>query len=228
MPPDAPVEGRPIDPVAEAIELLARQGYESTTVEELADVAKISRSTFFRRFRSKEDIVFADHELLLTRLIEYLEYSREDPLQAVCAGARLVFNYHIGRREASLARNDLLHSVPVLRDRELVTSHRYERAFTNYLQRVLPEGAERDYGLVAFAAAVVAVHNAVLREWLRDPETDRTQILDTQLSTLVSIWGSQLVHAAPSTRRASRIVVAVFENPAAPEAVIEAVKNALR
>lgn len=36
--------------LASALELLIRQGYNSTPVEELADAAGISRSTFFRKY----------------------------------------------------------------------------------------------------------------------------------------------------------------------------------
>ncbi len=61
-----------------AVDLFTRQGYEGTTVEEIADAAKVSRATFFRRFRSKEDVVFADHELLLEEVVVMLAATRPD------------------------------------------------------------------------------------------------------------------------------------------------------
>lgn len=62
-----------------AIELFTRKGYEQTTVEEIADAAQVSRATFFRRYGSKEDVVFADHELLLDEVVVMLAATRPVP-----------------------------------------------------------------------------------------------------------------------------------------------------
>ncbi|GII97828.1 TetR family transcriptional regulator [Sediminihabitans luteus] len=172
-----------------AIELFTRQGYERTTVEEIADAANISRATFFRRYGSKEDVVFADHEVLLDDVVVLLAESRDarstaDPLVEVCRAARLVFDHHVSQPRISRARHALLQQVPALRDRELVTTHRYERAFTRYLRGRLPEGPHNDTASVAFAASVVAVHNAILRRWLRDPERDMRPALEDAFGDL--------------------------------------------
>ncbi|GAB2717041.1 TetR/AcrR family transcriptional regulator [Arthrobacter bambusae] len=162
-----PANPDPALAVAAAIDLLVRQGYDATSVDDLADAAGISRSTFFRKFGSKEDIVFADHDRILGRVQESLSGTTADPLRAVVDAALLVFGHHVGNWRTSLARYELLHQVPALRDRELVMTHRYQRAFRNHLLSALPEGESREVTAVAFAASVVAVHNSVLRQWLR-------------------------------------------------------------
>ncbi len=43
-----------------ALRLFKRQGYEETTVEQIAAAADISESTFFNYFPSKEDVVIYD------------------------------------------------------------------------------------------------------------------------------------------------------------------------
>jgi AcrR family transcriptional regulator len=46
---------------AAAAALFKKHGYESTTVEQIAQRAKVSKPTFFRYFRSKADILLAKH-----------------------------------------------------------------------------------------------------------------------------------------------------------------------
>lgn len=43
-----------------AMRLFAKQGYAATTVEQIAEAAEVSPSTFFRYFRGKEDLLLTD------------------------------------------------------------------------------------------------------------------------------------------------------------------------
>jgi AcrR family transcriptional regulator len=210
------------DPLSAAIEVFTRRGYDATTVDDLADAVELSRSTFFRRYGSKEDVVFADHELLLRRVEDSLESSSLPALQAVCAAARLVFDHHVERRDISVSRYALLNDVPALRDRELITSHRYERAFSHYLRSALDADERRDYVSIAFSAAVVAVHNAVLRQWLGDPGQELKASLDTQLRALARAFAP-----ARANERSPRVVVTVFEPDTDREAVLESIRATL-
>ncbi|SDD27246.1 transcriptional regulator, TetR family [Sphingomonas sp. YR710] len=51
-----------------ALNLFANQGYEETTVEQIAFVADVSASTFFRYFGSKADIILNDQDSQLPSL----------------------------------------------------------------------------------------------------------------------------------------------------------------
>src|SRR5260370_17070469 len=44
----------------EAMRLFREQGWEQTTVEQIAEAAEVSPSTFFRYFPTKEDVVLLD------------------------------------------------------------------------------------------------------------------------------------------------------------------------
>lgn len=50
-----------------ALELFTRQGFEETTVEQIADAAGIGRRTFFRYFPSKNDVAWGDFDDQLRR-----------------------------------------------------------------------------------------------------------------------------------------------------------------
>ncbi len=58
-----------------ALRLFREQGYQATTVEQIAAAAEVSPSTFFRYFPTKEDVVLQDD--MDTRLVE--AFARQPP-----------------------------------------------------------------------------------------------------------------------------------------------------
>jgi TetR/AcrR family transcriptional regulator, regulator of mycofactocin system len=51
-----------------ALDLFAEQGFEATTVEQIAQRADVSPSSFFRYFGTKADIILSDHDTQLGQL----------------------------------------------------------------------------------------------------------------------------------------------------------------
>lgn len=152
--------------VAESIRLFAENGYETTTVDQVAAAAGISRRTFFRQFGSKEDVIFADHEALFTQVAAHLETSADDdPWSVPCTAAEIVFTHFLTTRDLAVRRLRVVQEVPALRDRELVTTYRYQRMFEEYLRTRLP--GETPAHLAGYAGAVTAAHNYVLRAMIR-------------------------------------------------------------
>ncbi|UEA57776.1 TetR/AcrR family transcriptional regulator [Gordonia otitidis] len=152
--------------VAASIRLFSENGYESTTVDQIAAAAGVSRRTLFRQFRSKEDMIFADHEVLLAAVAEQLADSGDsDPWAAVCTAAELVFVHFLTSRELAVRRMEVVSKVSALRERELVTTYRYQRVFEEHLRARLTD--ESPVHIVAFAAAITSAHNYLLRSMIR-------------------------------------------------------------
>lgn len=162
---DAPAPPGRTAVVAAAIALFAERGYDQTSVEQIAQAAGVSRSTFFRQFGGKEDVVFADHEVLIDETRAFLAQQHDDPWAAVCDASMRVFRHFAADPELARRRYAIVREVPVLRDREIVTVFRYERLFDEYLRETLPGLDPLD--AVGFAALVTAVHNHVLRRLMR-------------------------------------------------------------
>lgn len=190
--------------VAAALELFAEQGFDATSVEQIAKAAGVSRSTFFRQFGGKEDVVFTDHEVMLDELRAFLDQPHDDPWLAVCEASELVFAHFAEDPELARRRYEIVREVPELRDREIVTVFRYERLFDEYLRQSLPGIDPLD--AVGFSALVTAVHNHVLRQLLRGNRVP-VSTLRTAMQDVLRRYG---VHPDGSDAASDDVVVAVF------------------
>ena len=74
--------------VVAAVELFTEQGYDATAVAQIAERAGVTKSTFFRHFRDKREVLAAGQDTLSRLLAEGISEAPADatPLQAVAAG----------------------------------------------------------------------------------------------------------------------------------------------
>nr|WP_296778342.1 TetR/AcrR family transcriptional regulator [Rhodococcus sp. (in: high G+C Gram-positive bacteria)] len=199
-----------------ALDLFAVKGYEATSVDDIAEASGISRRTFFRQFRGKDDVIFADHEILLAQAEEFLAHSHDDPWVAVCEAAQLVFERFSGWKEYARLRYQVVHDNPALRDREIVTVFRYERLFVDYLRRAIPEHSHLE--TIQFCATVTATHNFMLRRMIRDG-------IDTAPDELRATLAA--VRAGFQRASEQEVVVAVFPRGASRERIADALSHHL-
>lgn len=74
--------------VVAAVDLFTEQGYDATTVAQIAERAGVTKSTFFRYFPDKRELLVAGQETLSLLLTEGIAEAPADatPLEAVAAG----------------------------------------------------------------------------------------------------------------------------------------------
>jgi AcrR family transcriptional regulator len=155
-----------------AFDLFDEQGYDATTVEQIVERAGVSRSTFFRAFGSKEDVIFPRHAELQARIEARLDTGTAATMRvAVVEAARLVLDQYVAEGPLALSRYRLTRTVPALRDREIASMLGYQRLFRDRMRAWLPDPAG-DLHAELLAGAVVTAHNVVLRRWLRGDTTD--------------------------------------------------------
>jgi AcrR family transcriptional regulator len=167
-----------------ALRLFREQGYAETTVEQIAEAAEVSPSTFFRYFPTKEDVVLQDDFDPIA--IEKFEAQPPGPHPVAALRAAMreaIAEAPAGQVEQWRALTELTMSVPELR----------ARALDEYLQTVgMVAGlmAKRlgrdpdDLTVRMLAGAVVGIGLSVMTMWMEDPAADFIELMDAGLARL--------------------------------------------
>ncbi|MET4611693.1 AcrR family transcriptional regulator [Rhodococcus sp. PvR044] len=157
----------------EAFRLFREQGYTETTVEQIAEAADISPSTFFRYFPSKEQVVLADD--LDPVMIQAIERQPADmPLLAAFRQATIESFEEISDEDYAFEKEriNLVYSVPELRG---VIAREFERNIELVVGLAVARTGRstEDFEIRALAGALTG---AMLAQMGRDP-FDLDQIL---------------------------------------------------
>ena len=148
-----------------ALRLFREQGYQATTVEQIAAAAEVSPSTFFRYFPSKEDVVLQDD--MDIRMIEALERQPGglSPLGAVRAAIReMIASYSQADVEVLRETTALTMTVPEIRARAL---DEFARTI-NVIAAAVAKRAGRspdDLAVRVMAGAIIGVIMSVTMPW---------------------------------------------------------------
>jgi AcrR family transcriptional regulator len=208
---------------AAALDLFEQQGYAATTIEAIATSAGVARRTFFLHFPSKDAVVFLHHEELSTRVAAFLDASVDTPaVPTMCEAVRMVFAHYVEEPEIALRRYRLVKDVPELRAREIAWVQRYRVLFARFLHSRLDERPHGPLEAETMAGSFAAVHNHMLRRWLKDDlGPDPMAEFDEAL-----VWLSQSFDTALRGGAPRRLVVAVFDEGTDPREIAAQVEAA--
>jgi AcrR family transcriptional regulator len=168
----------------EALVLIGRQGYTATTIAQICDAAEISESTFFRYFRSKEDLILTDaYDPMIAEAFR-AQPAQVGTVQALRRAIRSVFEQVPAEELADMRERAILAmQVPEVRGAALVnvmeTSQLLAEVVAERLGRELT-----DVQVQTFAGAVVGVMMAQLRTWSEHPDVDVPTSVDDALAFL--------------------------------------------
>ena len=124
--------------VLAALDLFAEHGYENTTVIEIAERAGLTKSTFFRYFPDKREVLFGG-DTMTGLLVEGIAAAPAEaaPLEAVAnaldAVGREVFTP--ARRQFSIGRRAVIAANPELQEREALKGLGLIASMTDALKR---------------------------------------------------------------------------------------------
>ncbi|WP_181804786.1 TetR/AcrR family transcriptional regulator [Streptomyces shenzhenensis] len=146
--------------VQAAIDLFGEQGYDSTTVTQIAERAGLTKTTFFRHFPDKREVLFAgqeEHARLLTAGVEGAP-ATATPLAAVAAGLdALTSSFTPEQREFAPRLQSVVAGHAELRERSAFKRIALAAALTDALRRRgVPDptaSLAADLGVRAFTTA---------------------------------------------------------------------------
>lgn len=171
----------------EALRLFAEQGYDATSVDQIAAAAEVSPSTFFRYFPAKEDVVLSDgYDRILGEALR--NRPADEPIvDAVRAALTESMSQQIaGDLDELLFRTRLSFEVPALRARSREDQHGSQVAIAAVIAERTGRATD-DLEVKCAAAAIVAVAATVVWHWAeRGGADDLAQLYDDQLRLLAS------------------------------------------
>ena len=173
---------------ATAMRLFAENGFEATTVDQIAREAGISRRSFFHYFGSKEDLVLGDTVTLGESVRDALEARPADESAWPALRAAFLVLQASGMPSTDqLALARLYHDVPSLRARHLEKHLRWQELLAPDIQRRLglPDTPSPDPRALAFVAAGLACLDAALAAWYESGgAADPVQLFDDAIATI--------------------------------------------
>jgi AcrR family transcriptional regulator len=168
-----------------ALRLFLAQGYEATTVEQIATAAGVSHMTFFRHFPTKESVVDTDdYDPMIAELIR-ARPTGEDPITAIHrAMAQGLAAILPAAHDALLVRIRLIMKTPALRARQADNQHATRQLFAAALADRAGL-ASPTFQLEVLAAAALAALTTALVTWTGGGgSADLIALIDEAFATL--------------------------------------------
>lgn len=167
------------------IQLFLKQGFTETTIEQIVEPLGIAKRTFFRYFKSKEEVVFAFYEDKTADLVAKLASrpKKESPFKAVCAALSIQLELYDTNPEFAFALVRLIKENPDLTGKGFEKKIAREKALADAL--IAREGENTLSALKAQLIVGVAsvAWMAALDEWYEQQgKTDLREIMERAFS----------------------------------------------
>jgi AcrR family transcriptional regulator len=171
-----------------AMDLFLEQGFDKTTVDQIASESGLSRTSFFRYFATKDDVVLGTldelgHQVLDALVARPLD---EPAWQALRRALDVILEQSSGRADRGLSEARLLSETPSLKARHLGRQVMWHDLLVPEVARRLEvENRPHDPRPRAVVAAALACLNAAFDVWISSNGTlDLPTLFDLAMSAL--------------------------------------------
>ena len=170
-----------------AFDLFRREGFDNVTIQDLAEAAAVSRSTFLRYFGSKEDAVLDVVDARGDQFADALRArpAEEDDWTAIRRALDTVIEpYHQDPAKA-LAMTRLIMGTPALWARQMEKQHGWRPALAEALAGRTDPPRPMTLALTVRATAALVCLNIALDQWTAsDGRLDLVALLDEAFAAL--------------------------------------------
>ena len=168
----------------EALRLFLEKGFEATTIEEIAEAAEISPSTFFNYFPTKEEVVLQDELDPLILAAFNAQPEGTHPIRALRDSMKTVFGQLTAEQDNVMRqRISLMSSTPALRSAMLTQ-------FADLVDQIAELIAGRvgreptDFAIRNLAGALLGVMMSALLIAASNPNADMIDVADRAMAHL--------------------------------------------
>jgi AcrR family transcriptional regulator len=172
---------------AEAVRLFAEQGFQATTIEEIAAAAEVAPRTFFRYFPTKEEVVFwSEHQPMLAGFVA-ARPDHEPAAQALRRGlVDGLASFYEQDRERLLERSKLACRTAALQPRWRQQQADLAAGMAQILADRLGVRAD-DLEVRAIAAAIAAALFVAIEDWqAHDGREDLRGLIERALGSVLA------------------------------------------
>jgi AcrR family transcriptional regulator len=181
-----------------ALRLFAANGYDNTTVEDIAAAAGVSHMTFFRYFPRKENVVETrEYDPMIEELI-VARPPHESPMAAISAALSAWLATVLPTDgERILTRVRLVIRTPELRARQIIAMDDTRDLFARSLARRSGHDPA-DLDIAVHAAIAVAVFTTALQTWAQTDDGDLVAIIDAAFTAAETATAPQRPNSVTS------------------------------
>ncbi len=169
-----------------AITLFDEQGYDDTTVAQIAEAAGLTKRTFFRYFSDKREVLFNGSEELEHRWLEAVAAAPMDanPLSVVVAGLDPVAEMFVERHPFARMRAGIIDANQELQERELIKLQSLAGSIKSAL---VERGVAHNDAILAAQAGVTVFHVGFARWVQQDDPAAFRRLMDESLEQLRAV-----------------------------------------
>jgi mycofactocin system transcriptional regulator len=180
-----------------ALRLFTDQGFEATTIEQIAAEAGVSKRTFFRYFGSKGSVLWSDFDNEVSTIRAALaQVPAEVPMMDAIRRAVVAANHYGPPDVPELRlRMNLIGTVPALQSSAAVHYGAWEQAISDFAATRIGQPAESLYPL-AVGRATLAACRAAYDRWSARADADLTFYLDAALAALAAGFDPPVIRAS--------------------------------
>jgi mycofactocin system transcriptional regulator len=182
-----------------ALRLFTAQGFENTTIEQIAAEAGVSERTFFRYFATKASVLWTEFETEVETIRATLAAVPDDVpmMDAICRAVVAANHYHAEDVPEMRMRMNLIATVPALSFSAAEHYDAWERAVSEFAARRLGQPAGSLYPL-AVGRATLAACRAAYDRWSARADRDLTVYLHAALTALAAGFEPSIIVASGS------------------------------